>query len=144
MRGLGGNGKSLLAREYAILFTAAYPGGIFWLNAYGNDDTKGRLDDQSREALRQDQIRDFSVRVAVPVKDLTPEQVETKIIELIYREPFQPFVVEMADGQSLEISHPRLAINGGGAVFFGPDGGLVNFEFKSVRSIRAIKAEAVG
>ena len=55
-----------------------------------------------------------------------------------------PFVVEMDDGQSLEIPHPRLAINGGGAVFFGPDGGLVDFEFNSVRSIRMLKAEAVG
>jgi hypothetical protein len=67
---------------------------------------------------------------------MTPEQVEQRIIELIYREPFVPFSVEMADGASLLISHPRLAINGGGAVFFGPDGGLVDFEFKKVRSIR--------
>jgi hypothetical protein len=52
LRGMGGNGKSLLAREYAIRFGGAYPGGVFWLNAYGNDDTKGRLDDQGREALR--------------------------------------------------------------------------------------------
>jgi hypothetical protein len=74
---------------------------------------------------------------------MTPEQVEEKIIELIYREPFVPFVVEMADGQLLEIPHPRLAINGGGAVFFGPDGGLVDFDFKSVRSIRLIKVEAI-
>ena len=74
---------------------------------------------------------------------MTPEQVEEKVIELIHREPFVPFVVEMADGQSLEVPHPRLAINGGGAVFFGPDGGLVDFEFKSVRSIRVMEIEAI-
>jgi hypothetical protein len=73
---------------------------------------------------------------------MTPEQVEEKVIALIHHEPFVPFIVEMTDGQLLEIPHPRLAINGGGAVFFGPDGGLVDFEFKSVRSIRAIKTEA--
>jgi hypothetical protein len=67
---------------------------------------------------------------------MSPEQVEEKVIELIHREPFVPFVVEMTNGQHLEITHPRLAINGGGAVFFGPDGGLVDFEFKTVRSIR--------
>jgi hypothetical protein len=67
---------------------------------------------------------------------MTPEQVEKQVIELIYREPFEPFIVEMTNGESLEVPHPRLAINGGGAVFFGPDGGLVDFEFKSVRSIR--------
>src|SRR5437899_13008300 len=74
---------------------------------------------------------------------MTPEQVEEKVIELIHREPFVPFVVEMTDGQSLEIPHPRLSINGGGAGFFGPDGGIVDFEFKTVRAIRTHDAEAV-
>ena len=67
---------------------------------------------------------------------MTPEQVEERIIELIHRDPFVPFVVEMTDGQSLEIAHPRLAINGGGAGFIGPDGGLVDLDFKMVRAIR--------
>jgi hypothetical protein len=74
---------------------------------------------------------------------MTPIQVEEKIIELIHREPFFPFVVEFTDGRTLTIPHPRLAINGGGAVFLGPDGGLVDFEFKLVRSIRFLSAEAV-
>jgi hypothetical protein len=73
---------------------------------------------------------------------MTPEQVEAKVIELIHRQPFVPFVVEMTDGQSLEIPHPRLSINGGGAGFFGLDGGLVDFEFKNVRSIHFIRIEA--
>jgi hypothetical protein len=74
---------------------------------------------------------------------MIPEEVEERIIELIHREPFVPFVVEMNDGRSLEIPHPRLAINGGGAVFFGPDGGLIDFDFKTVRAIRSNNAEAV-
>jgi hypothetical protein len=74
---------------------------------------------------------------------MTPEQVEEKVLEVIHREPFVPHVVELTDGRSLEILHPRLAINGGGAGFLGPDGGLVDFEFKAVRSLRALSAEAV-
>jgi hypothetical protein len=74
---------------------------------------------------------------------MTPEQVEEKIIQLIHRQPFFPFVVEMTDGQLLEIPHPRLAINGGGAVFIGPDGGFVDFEFNRVRSIRMMSSEPV-
>jgi hypothetical protein len=66
---------------------------------------------------------------------MSPEQVEERVIELIHREPFVPFVVEMTDGERLEIPHPRLAIAAGGAVFIGPEGGLVDFEFKTVRSI---------
>jgi hypothetical protein len=74
---------------------------------------------------------------------MTPEQVETKVIELIHREPFAPFVLEMSDGQLLDVPHPRLAINGGGAGFFGPDGGIVDVEFKKVRDIRLLNTEAV-
>ena len=74
---------------------------------------------------------------------MTPDQVEQRVIELIHREPFVPFVVEMGDGTLLEIPHPRLSINGGGAGFFGLDGGIVDFEFKTVRAIRMRDAEAV-
>ena len=74
---------------------------------------------------------------------MTPEQVEEEVIQLIHRNPFVPFVVEMADGTMIEIPHPRLAINGGGAVFFGPEGGLVDFEFEQVRALRPLTAEAV-
>jgi len=74
---------------------------------------------------------------------MTPQQVEAKVIELIHREPFMPFVVDMTDGRSLVIPHPRLSINGGGAVFFGPDGGLVDVDFKLVQTIRVGSIEAV-
>jgi hypothetical protein len=73
---------------------------------------------------------------------MSPDQVEERVIELIHREPFIPFVVELANGEFVEIPHPRLAIDGGGAGFIGPDGGLADFEFKSVRSIRLPSAEA--
>ena len=74
---------------------------------------------------------------------MSPEQVEERIVQLIHRQPFVPFVAEMLDGQTLEIPHPRLAINGGGAVFFGSEGGLVDFEFKNVCAIRPIAFEVV-
>ena len=71
------------------------------------------------------------------------EQVEAEVIELIHREPFEPFLVEMSDGNTIPIWHPRLAVNGGGAVFFGPDGGLVDFEFQNVRGLRPLTAGTV-
>jgi hypothetical protein len=36
VQGLGGIGKSLLAEEYALRFSAAYPGGIVWLQGTGD------------------------------------------------------------------------------------------------------------
>ena len=41
---------------------------------------------------------------------MTPQQVEEKVIELIHREPFVPFVVEMTGGQCVEVPHPRLGV----------------------------------
>jgi len=74
---------------------------------------------------------------------MTPEQVEAKVIELIHRDPFAPFIVEMMNGMSVHVSHPRLAINGTGAGFIGPDGGLVDLDFRTVRAIRFSPTEAV-
>lgn len=73
---------------------------------------------------------------------MTPQQVEEKIVELVHREPFVPFTVELTDGALLEVPHPRLSINGGGAGFFGPDGGIVDIDFKTVRAIH-VNLEAV-
>lgn len=37
IRGLGGMGKTLLAQQYALRFGWAWPGGIYWFNAYGGN-----------------------------------------------------------------------------------------------------------
>jgi hypothetical protein len=58
--GLGGIGKTLLAREYALRFGAAYPGGIFWLRAYGNDDAQAGMGLEQREEERERQVEGFA------------------------------------------------------------------------------------
>jgi tetratricopeptide (TPR) repeat protein len=62
IRGLGGTGKSLLAREYSIRFGPAFPGGVFWLNAM---------------ASRVDQMREFAVGAGVAVAGLSPDAIES-------------------------------------------------------------------
>ncbi len=74
--GLGGVGKSLLAEEYALHFGAAYPGGVFWVRAYGNDDSKAALGATEREALRTDQVRQMAERLGIDTHGMTAEQVE--------------------------------------------------------------------
>ena len=76
VRGLGGNGKSLLAREYAIRFGPSFPGGVFWVGAFGNDETRGPLDSESRDALRQDQIRAFAIRQGIPSNGMSATEIE--------------------------------------------------------------------
>ncbi len=74
--GLGGIGKSLLAKEYALRFGSAYPGGVFWLNAYGNDDAKAALGATEREALRADQVRGLAERLGIDAHGKTGEEIE--------------------------------------------------------------------
>jgi hypothetical protein len=70
------------------------------------------------------------------------KQVENKLTELVHRDPFFPFVVDLFDGQSLVIPHPP-AFDENGAVLIGPDDRFIEFEFKNVRAIRPFPAEAV-
>jgi tetratricopeptide (TPR) repeat protein len=76
VQGLGGVGKSLLAEEYALHFGAAYPGGVFWLRAYGNDDSQTAMGPQEREALRSDQLRRIAACLGIHAHGLTGEQIE--------------------------------------------------------------------
>ncbi|MFZ0666588.1 MAG: tetratricopeptide repeat protein [Acidimicrobiales bacterium] len=63
VRGLGGVGKSLLTREYALRYQASFPGGVFWLYAQGDVTS---IDGPEREALRLNQIRGFAHSVLEP------------------------------------------------------------------------------
>jgi tetratricopeptide (TPR) repeat protein len=74
--GLGGVGKSLLAEEYALHFGAAYPGGVFWLRAYGNDNSQTVLGAEEREALRTGQMRDMAERLGINAQGMSAAQIE--------------------------------------------------------------------
>ncbi len=69
------------------------------------------------------------------------KQVEERMIELKHREPFVPFVVEMADGESVQVPHSGLAINETGAGFIDPHRGIVDIDFTKVRAIRLFNPE---
>lgn len=73
---------------------------------------------------------------------MTTKQVEEKLTELVHREPFVPFVVELVDGTSLTVPHPP-AFDDSGAGFIDSSGALADFWFKNVRTIRLITAETV-
>lgn len=83
--GLGGVGKSLMAEEYALHFGAAYPGGIFWLRAYGNDDFNSALNREGREAERVGQIRLITERLGIFTQRLTATQIEGELAREIER-----------------------------------------------------------
>lgn len=74
---------------------------------------------------------------------MSREDVESTLIRLLRREPFQPFVIDLADGRRLEIDDRCLAMNGGGATFLTPDYLVEEFWFADVRDIRPTTLEAV-
>ena len=81
LRGFGGIGKSALAEEYALRFGAAYPGGIFWLKAYGNADGYQSPADRDAERLRQ--IADFAARLNIPVAGKQSGEIRTALGQLM-------------------------------------------------------------
>lgn len=66
---------------------------------------------------------------------MSPEAFEKRLLALIHRQPFEPFVVELDSGRRIVVSHPAVAVNAGGAGFLSDDEGLVDFSHRDVRRI---------
>jgi hypothetical protein len=81
-------------------------------------------------------IEDF----AHPLREapMSREDVESTLLEFLRREPFQPFVIDLADGRRLEIDDRCLAINGGGATFLTPGYLIEDFWFDDVQNIQPL------
>ncbi len=73
---------------------------------------------------------------------MTNKQVEDKLTELVHREPFVPFMVDLVNGQSLLLTQPPV-FDETAAGYFNSDGALANFEFNSVRAIRQFSLEPI-
>ena len=99
MSGLGGVGKSLLAEEYALRFGAAYPGGVFWLRAHGNDSTPAQSAD-ARDAGRIEQFIAMAVALGIDVKGLDPNEIEAQLRARLAHQakPFLWVVDDLASG----------------------------------------------
>jgi len=103
IHGMGGLGKSLLVEEYALRYAAAFPGGVFWLRAFGNDDVKTAMGPDEREAERIRQFRDIAEAYGIPVKDRSPEEIEAHLArELGNNGPFLWVVDDIPSGMDVE------------------------------------------
>ena len=79
LRGFGGVGKSVLAEEYALRFGAAYPGGLFWLKAYGNDAAGASMPPEDREGERIRQVREFAAQLHIPTEGRQPAEIKAAL-----------------------------------------------------------------
>jgi tetratricopeptide (TPR) repeat protein len=114
LRGLGGIGKTLLAEEYALRFGAAYPGGVFWLRAYGSHETDQPATYAELAAEHDRQVRAIASRLGLPVADRGPDEVLGALAERLAEsgEPCLWVVDDLPDGlqapqvQALLAPHP--------------------------------------
>jgi len=111
--GIGGVGKSLLALEYALRYGAAFPGGIFWLSAFGNDDVKEGMGAEDREAERIEQIRGIATDFGIDVQDRSPEEIEAHLKRELgkRREAFLWIVDDLPAGMDMDTFERWLAPN---------------------------------
>jgi hypothetical protein len=74
---------------------------------------------------------------------MTAEEFDVKMCRLKRQEPFQPFVVELLDGNSILVTKPSLAITIGGAIYWSPEDELIDILADQVRSIHLATGEVV-
>jgi tetratricopeptide (TPR) repeat protein len=65
--GIGGQGKTMLAEEYALRFASANPGGVFWLTVPAGKAKSGAARDASRKQL----IKALATSLGAPIAELT-------------------------------------------------------------------------
>jgi len=84
--GLGGIGKTLLAEEYGLRFGAAYPGGVFWLDAYGSYNPE-KPDIETFRASCVEQHRKVAQSLGMkPPRDETLENLQASLRGAIAKE----------------------------------------------------------
>lgn len=93
LAGIGGAGKSLLAEEYALRFGAAYPGGIFWLRAFGHDSAK-LMDETEREAERERQFGGLAKSLGVLTMNNGPAEIHSDLVEKLKQRGAYLWVVD--------------------------------------------------
>ena len=97
LSGLAGVGKSLVAEEYALRFGGAYPGGVFWLRAFGND---GNNQPTAGYSALADQTASIAVALGIHVEGLSHEQVSAALVRTLDRaaRPFLWIVDDLPNG----------------------------------------------
>jgi hypothetical protein len=66
---------------------------------------------------------------------MTEDRFAKTLREFIHRQPFRPFVVELADGEKIYVDYPSVAFSGCAAGFLSKDDGMIPFSCDQVRSI---------
>jgi hypothetical protein len=75
---------------------------------------------------------------------MTEERFEQALTELLSRQPFRPFTIDLHGGRRVEIDHPRATVlRAGVAVFVSPGGAPIYFDHDSLNQIYDVPASDV-
>jgi len=72
---------------------------------------------------------------------MTKDRFEDTLRRFLRRKPFIPFVIEMVDGNEVEVDHPGVAFNEGGGCYMTSTYDLIEFHCTGVRDIRLVSTE---
>ena len=112
--GMGGSGKSLTAEVYGIRFGAVYPGGVFWLRAFGHD-SEQPMAAADRTALRESQWVDFAQAHGIQTTELSGAQVRDAMSrKLSGGAPYLWIVDDLPSGLSWQDAQAWLAPSANG------------------------------
>ena len=81
--GMGGIGKTLLAEEYALRFGAAYPGGIYWLEAHGSFNRHNPDVEVFKSACKDQYLRILNAHGQNPPPDTPFEFIRAAVASII-------------------------------------------------------------
>ncbi len=133
LRGMGGSGKSLTAEVYAIRFGAAYPGGIFWLRAFGHDAQAAHTPEE-RTVLRDNQFISLAQALNLPTAKLKPAELRQNLADaLVERGPYLWVVDDLASGVSFQEAQTWLAPSANGRTAITTRAGSMGWAGTEVR-----------
>jgi tetratricopeptide (TPR) repeat protein len=115
LTGGGGIGKSLLTEEYALRFGASWPGGLFWLRAYGNSDDPNESPEalaERRELAYGSQLVSFCNQLGIDTREKTNAQLRAELGRTLTT-PYLWIVDDLPDGGRFELD-PWLAPSSNG------------------------------
>jgi len=67
---------------------------------------------------------------------MNQQEFEDLLRFFLRRDPFQPFVIDLLDGRTLEVDAPSVAFGGGAGGFITAEHDVLMFACEQVRSIR--------
>ncbi len=92
--GMGGSGKSVLAEEYALRFSASYPAGVVWLRAFGHDQPRASISPEQRVQDLETQLAAIAQNAGIAVKDMNATEVRTRLAARLEQDGHYLWVVD--------------------------------------------------